>query len=110
MGKAGRAAAWTGVRASVRELALWSRPGVAGRPSRLSLAVSRRLGTAVARNRTKRLLREAFREMRARVAEGSDLLVMPRPGPYWKDLEGAADALTRLLKRAGFLRSPDSSL
>lgn len=46
--------------------------------SRLGLSVSRRLGGAVARNRWKRLLREAFRRVRRELPEGLDLIVVPR--------------------------------
>lgn len=44
--------------------------------SRLGLAVGRRVGTAVARNRAKRLLREAFRRSRATAAAGFDLVLV----------------------------------
>lgn len=59
-----------------------------GRPyARLGLSVSRkRVPTAVARNRVKRLLREAFRLGKAELPAGLDLVVVPR-GP---DLSFAA--------------------
>ena len=46
---------------------------------RLGLAVSRAIGNAVARNRWKRLLREAFRLERLELPAGLDLVVRPRP-------------------------------
>jgi ribonuclease P protein component len=50
--------------------------------SRLGLSVSRRVGPAVARNRWKRKLREAFRMSRAQIPAGLDLIVIPRrPSP-----------------------------
>jgi ribonuclease P protein component len=46
---------------------------------RLGLSVSRKVGGAVARNRWKRLLREAFRLSRRELPRGIDLVVVPRP-------------------------------
>lgn len=46
--------------------------------SRLGLSVSRKVGGAVARNRWKRLLREAFRHVRGDLPPGCDLVLIPR--------------------------------
>lgn len=46
--------------------------------SRLGVSVSRKIGNAVARNRFKRLYREAFRLSRAELPTGLDLVVLPR--------------------------------
>lgn len=43
---------------------------------RLGLAVSRRVGGAVARNRARRLLRESFRRLRPARGEGVDVVVV----------------------------------
>ncbi|MBI2188635.1 MAG: ribonuclease P protein component [Acidobacteria bacterium] len=47
-----------------------------GTVSRLGVAATRKLGTAVVRNRAKRLAREVFR--RQKVAAGLDVVVIPR--------------------------------
>lgn len=47
---------------------------------RLGLSISRRVGNAVVRNRWKRLIREAFRQQRATLPRGLDLVVRPRRG------------------------------
>lgn len=48
--------------------------------SRLGLSVGRKLGTAVARNRIKRLLREAFRLEFSQLPKSCDLVCVPRVG------------------------------
>lgn len=47
---------------------------------RLGLAVPRSVGPAVVRNRVKRLLREAWREVLPRVPAGQDYVLAARPG------------------------------
>ena len=50
------------------------------RPSRLGLAVPQEVGCAVVRNRMKRLLREAWRELLPNVPAGHDYVLVARPG------------------------------
>jgi ribonuclease P protein component len=65
----------TGVRIHGRFLTLFVVPNGSGR-SRLGVAATRKLGTAVERNRAKRLAREMFR--RHKVTSGLDIIVVPR--------------------------------
>lgn len=48
--------------------------------ARLGLAVSRRVGNAVARNRVKRRIREWFREQRERLPRDTDWVLIARAG------------------------------
>lgn len=51
-----------------------------GDGTRLGLAVSKKVGNAVVRNRWKRLIREAFRKQRIEIPVGMDLVVRPKRG------------------------------
>jgi ribonuclease P protein component len=67
--------------ASSRYLVLhWFAREEAGGEPRLGLAVPRSVGSAVARNRVKRLLREAWRELLPTVPIGQDYVLAARPG------------------------------
>jgi ribonuclease P protein component len=56
---------------------LWA-PGPSPRP-RLGITASRKVGGAVARNRAKRLVREAFRRNKARFPSRTDVVVIASP-------------------------------
>jgi ribonuclease P protein component len=59
-------------------LVLWRPNGL--RRSRLGVTVTRRVSGAVGRNRTKRLVREAFRHAGDRLPPGLDLVVVATAG------------------------------
>jgi ribonuclease P protein component len=61
---------------------------------RLGLVVSRKLGSAVVRNRWKRRLREAFRLEKQNLPQDIDILVIPR----WSEVE-EVDKLREVLVR-----------
>jgi ribonuclease P protein component len=75
-------------------------------PARLGLAVSRKVDPrAVARNRIKRLLRDAFRHLRPSLAPGS-YVVVARPGASRATAADLRAAFERTLQRSGALPRP----
>jgi ribonuclease P protein component len=63
-----------------RELVLYVFPrGDNAGPARLGLSVSRKVGSAVERNRVKRLLREAISSGTVELPAGTDAVVVARP-------------------------------
>ena len=66
-----------GRRAASEYLALFVSDNELGRP-RVGLAVSRKLGNAVVRNRTKRRLRELVRPLMTRAEGGRDVVIVAR--------------------------------
>ena len=67
---------------------------------KVGVAAGRTVGTAVYRNRAKRLLREAMRTLIPNIAPGLDLILIARPGLVSATLEDARRALINLLQRA----------
>ena len=74
-------------------------PARADGPPRLGLAVSRRVGNAVARNRVKRRVREWFRRNRRLLPAASDWVVIARSGAAELDAAATASELSRLAAR-----------
>jgi ribonuclease P protein component len=76
----------------------WALPSPAGR-SRIGLSVSRKVGGALVRNRVKRVLREAFRQLPTPPAPPVDLVLVARPGRAPQTLADARLALEQVLRR-----------
>jgi ribonuclease P protein component len=72
-----------------------------GDEDRLGLAVSRRVGGSVQRNRAKRLLREAFRGLRREGRGALDVVVLAKPELATHGLCEVRRELEQRLRRAG---------
>ena len=70
---------------------------------RVGVAAGKSVGTAVYRNRTKRLLREAMRTLIPDIASNLDLILIARPALVSATLADTQRALQNLLQRAKIL-------
>lgn len=83
-------------------LALRESPG----PARLGITVTRKVGTAVVRNRAKRLVREAFRHLPGLLPDGVDMVVIVRSmwtGAKMADVVTEWQGVARVLARQASL-------
>jgi ribonuclease P protein component len=94
-----------GTRMSGRFMTVFVRPNGLD-VARLGIAATRKLGGAVQRNRTKRLVREAFR--RNRLQPGLDIVVIPRREMLEADYAHVEADLLATLKRRGSRRRSSS--
>jgi ribonuclease P protein component len=69
--------------------------------TRFGLAIGRRTGSAVTRNRTRRRLREALRAMAPTFQPGWDVLIIARPPIVEADHDALVGALGKVLARGG---------
>ena len=76
---------------------------------KVGVAAGRTVGTAVHRNRAKRLLREAMRSLLPNIASSLDLILIARPGLVTATLEDTRQALLNLLQRAQILTPTNES-
>lgn len=79
-----------------------------GAPTRVGITVGKNVGTAVARNRAKRLLREAARRRLGHLASGHDIVLIGRKDIAGARLDDVSGALDTLLRRAHLLGGTDS--
>jgi ribonuclease P protein component len=89
----------TGVRRASAHFVAVIAPSRADEAPKLGLAVSRRVGGAVARNRVKRRVREWFRKARPELPAATDWVVIARAGAAELDAAATAAELGRLAAR-----------
>jgi ribonuclease P protein component len=70
---------------------------------RVGVTAGKTTGTAVDRNRAKRLLREAMRPLLPNIASGFDLILIARPKLVTSTLAETRSALINLFQRANIL-------
>ena len=74
--------------------------------NRYGFVTSKRLGTAVARNRIRRLLREAVREVHAHLRQGYDIAFVARPRIAGQPFQVVRQVVSVSLQRAGLYNPP----
>ena len=91
-------------------LVLWYKPApFAEQDRRMGLVISKKLGSAVLRNRIKRLLREAFRLNREKLQCGVDYIFSPRNNEELATAMLAERALLNVCERAGLVQASKAS-
>lgn len=88
----------TGVRRASAHFVAVIAPSRADEGPKLGLAVSRRVGNAVARNRVKRRVREWFRRARVGLPPATDWVVIARAGAAELDARAVAAELAELAR------------
>ncbi len=91
-----------GQRIAGRNLVLYamlSTDGTSDKSARLGITVSRKVGTAVVRNRVKRWVRESYRKMVPPAPRGADLVVIAKPSIAGTSYRATAEELGRLFLR-----------
>lgn len=76
---------------------------------RVGVAAGRTIGTAVSRNRAKRILREVMRSLLPNIASGWDLILIARPALISAAFEDVRQAVINLLHRAQLFTSAHES-
>ena len=91
-----------GRKAAVHGLVLQALPRMGGGPARVGFTVTKKVGNAVIRNRTRRRLKEAARLLlKTRPVAAVDLVVIGRDSTRARPFPALMDDLDRALTKAG---------
>lgn len=90
-----------GVKVHVRHFLVFVQRGEHGPQPRLGITVTRKVGSAVVRNRIKRLVREAFRRQRTRFRPGLDMVWVAKRNAADVSYDGVLADMRRLERRLG---------
>ena len=71
--------------------------------NRYGFITSKRLGKAVTRNRSRRLIREAIRQLHPHLQTGYDVVIVARPAVVGQHFDHILDAIRTLFSRSGLL-------
>ena len=74
-----------------------------GQGRKFGVAVSRKVGGAVTRNRVKRFIREAYRTSRKHLIENIQMVVVARPGSASMSFDECREAIGQLFRRGEVL-------
>ncbi|MSP11404.1 MAG: ribonuclease P protein component [Chloroflexi bacterium] len=73
--------------------------------SRFGIVTNKRIGSAVVRNRVKRLIRHALRRRLEAIVQGHDLVIIARAPIAKASWDQVDAAVEQMLKRAGLLKT-----
>lgn len=94
----------TGVSRANRQFVVYHRDRHDASAFRFGISVNKRVGNAVTRNRIKRRIREAVRELEGNLDEGKDYVIIARKPTAHMDYHSMKGSLIHVLKRAGVLK------
>jgi ribonuclease P protein component len=95
-----------GMNSASRYLVVYAKPNELS-TNRLGLSVSRKVGKAVARNRIKRLLREAMRKSLDRISLDCDFVLIAKKSSVEAELDDFIQDIKRFLSRLTREKSSD---
>ncbi|HLS67225.1 MAG TPA: ribonuclease P protein component [Pseudogracilibacillus sp.] len=82
-----------------REFVIYYKEKQDGNHFRVGISVGKKLGNAVTRNRLKRLIREAFRELEQNISPKVDIIIIARQNSVGLPYERVKKSIYHLLKR-----------